>query len=90
MTITTTTSTSVWFKRIAAGALLAAGPALVALGAATDSYADAASTNVGPSRISAGANMSHPTPHPSFPGQNNQPQPGTSIHHHHQWNHQGG
>ncbi|TGD84510.1 hypothetical protein BayCH28_24100 [Mycolicibacterium sp. CH28] len=84
MTITTTTtSTSVWFKRIAAGTLLAVGPALVALGAATDSYADAASTNAGP-------NMSHPAPHPSFPGQNNQPQPGTSIHHHHQWNHDRG
>lgn len=85
MTISTI-STTTWFKRIAAGTILAAGPALVALSGATDSYADTASANVGPTRVSAGANMSTPTPHPAFPRQHNQPQPGTSIHHHHQWN----
>jgi hypothetical protein len=76
MTITTTTSsTTIWFKRIAAGAILATGSALVALGVAPESVADA-----------GGPNMSHPAPHPAFPHQTNQPQPGTSIHHHHQWN----
>ncbi|MCV7180176.1 hypothetical protein [Mycolicibacterium sphagni] len=84
MTITTTST--IWFKRIAAGAILATGSALVALGGATDSFADTASTNIGPSRISAGADMNHPTPHPAFPNQHNQPVPGSSIHHHHQWN----
>jgi hypothetical protein len=77
MTVTTITngSTTIWFKRIAAGAILATGSALVALGAAPVSYAG-----------TSGPNMSHPTPHPAFPHQTNQPQPGTSIHHHHQWN----
>ncbi|BBY64128.1 hypothetical protein [Mycolicibacterium helvum] len=77
MTITTTTtaSTTIWFKRIAAGAILATGSALVALGAAPLGYAD-----------TAGPGMSHPTPHPAFPHQSNQPVPGSSIHHHHQWN----
>ncbi|MGY4708157.1 hypothetical protein ACXDF8_01065 [Mycolicibacterium sp. CBM1] len=87
MTISTTaTRSTIWFKRIAAGAILAAGPALVALGTATDSYADTAAVNADSSRISAGTNMNAPTPHPAFPQQHNQPQPGTSIHHHHQWN----
>jgi hypothetical protein len=77
MTITTTTkaSTTIWFKRIAAGAILATGSALVALGGASVSHAD-----------TGGPNMSHPTPHPAFPHQSNQPVPGSSIHHHHQWN----
>jgi hypothetical protein len=80
MTITTTTKTSstIWFKRIAAGAILATGSALVALGGASTCYADAS------------PNMSHPTPHPAFPHQHNQPVPGSSIHHHHQWNHHRG
>jgi hypothetical protein len=77
MTITTTnnTSTMIWFKRIAAGAILATGSALVALGGAPDSYAD-----------TGGPHMSQPAPHPAFPHQTNQPVPGSSIHHHHQWN----
>lgn len=89
MTISPTISTgttNTWFKRIAAGTILTAGPALIALGAATAGYADTASINVGPARTSSGAHLSTPTPHPAFPQQHNQPQPGTSIHHHHQWN----
>lgn len=77
MTITTNTnsSTNLWFKRIAAGAVLATGSAMVALGAAGASHAD-----------STGPNMSSPTQHAAFPHQHNQPVPGSSIHHHHQWN----
>lgn len=72
----TTTATSItWFKRIAAGTIIATGSALAALGAAPDSYAD-----------TTGPNMSSPTPHQTFPHQRNQPVPGSSIHHHHQWN----
>ena len=77
MTITTNTntSTSLWFKRIAAGAVLATGSAMVALGAAGAGHADV-----------TGPNMSSPAPHTAFPHQHNQPVPGSSIHHHHQWN----
>jgi hypothetical protein len=60
-------------RRIAATVALIAAPALLALGAATASYADTADTTAGPS-IS----------HPAFPHQTNTPQPGTAIHHHHQ------
>lgn len=73
MTINTTTT--IWIKRVAAGAILATGSALVALGAAPASYADV-----------TGPNMSHPTTHAAFPHQHNHPQPGTSTHHHHQRN----
>ncbi len=60
-------------RRIAAAAALAAAPALIALGAATTSQAQTSITNSGPS-------ISHQV----FPHQDNTPQPGTSIHHHHQ------
>jgi hypothetical protein len=53
-----------------------AAPALIALGAAT-AHADSASVNAGPSASS----------HQAFPHQHNMPQPGTSVHHHHQNNH---
>jgi hypothetical protein len=66
-----TTTSATWLKRLAAGTFLVAGSALMALG--DSSY----STN--PNVSSAGG-------HQLFPGQNNQPQPGTAIHHHHQWN----
>jgi hypothetical protein len=56
-------------RRIAAGAVLAAAPALLALGTATASQADTAVPNPGPS-VSAPA-------HPAFPHQTNMPQPGT-------------
>lgn len=75
ITNTTTTSTTTWVKRFAAGAILATGSALVALGGAPAGYAD-----------TTGPNMSHPEAHPAFPHQHNQPVPGSSIHHHHQWN----
>ena len=60
-------------RRIAATAALLAAPALIALGTATAGHADTQVVNNGPS-IS----------HPAFPHQTNTPQPGTSIHHHHQ------
>jgi hypothetical protein len=72
---TTTTSAITWFQRIAAGAVLAAGSTMIALGVATECHAD-----------TTGPNMSSPTPHHTFPHQHNQPVPGSSIHHHHQWN----
>ncbi len=68
-------------RRVAAAAALLAAPALIALGTATASHAD---TNV----RTNGPSISHPQQHPAFPNQSNTPQPGTSIHHHHQWNHQ--
>jgi hypothetical protein len=64
-------------RRAAIFAALLAAPALIALGAADTSKADAAATNTGPT-------VSH---HEAFPQQHNTPQPGTSVHHHHQ--HQG-
>jgi hypothetical protein len=50
---------------------------LIALGTATASHADTAVTTNGPS-------ISAPVQHPAFPHQTNMPQPGTSVHHHHQ------
>ena len=64
-------------RRIAAGFALAAAPAIIALGAATASQAQASAVNTGPS-------VSH---HEAFPGQQNFPQPGTAVHHHHQNHH---
>ena len=64
-------------RRIAAGFALAAAPAIIALGAATASQAEPSAVNTGPS-------VSH---HEAFPGQHNFPQPGSQVHHHHQWNH---
>lgn len=60
-------------RRLAAGFAMLAAPALIALGAATTASADAATTNNGPT-----------VSHPAFPQQANFPQPGTSVHHHHQ------
>ena len=57
----------------AAALALAAAPALIALGAATASQAQTSVTTTGPS-------ISHQT----FPHQDNFPQPGTAVHHHHQ------
>ncbi len=62
-------------RRIAAATALLAAPIMIALGTATMSHAD---TNLG----NAGASTS--ISHPAFPHQSNAPQPGTSIHHHHQ------
>jgi hypothetical protein len=63
-------------RRLAALAAMAAAPALIALGAAGASQAETSVVSTGPS-IS----------HPAFPHQDNLPQPGTAVHHHHQWNH---
>jgi hypothetical protein len=62
-------------RRIAAGAALLAAPALIALGTATMSHAEATVNNSGP-------NMSQPSPHPVFPGQSIWGQPGTPSWHH--------
>jgi ABC-type glycerol-3-phosphate transport system substrate-binding protein len=64
-------------RRVAAVAALTAAPALIALGAATASQAQTTVTNTGPG-------TSH---HQAFPHQDNIPQPGSQIHHHHQWHH---
>jgi hypothetical protein len=64
-------------RRVAATAALLAAPALIALGTAVASQADTSITNNGPS-------ISSPVHHDAFPHQSNTPQPGTSIHHHHQ------
>lgn len=63
-------------RRLAAVAAMTAAPALIALGAASTSQAQTAVTNAGPS---VGQ-------HQAFPHQDNFPQPGSQIHHHHQWN----
>ena len=64
-------------RRLAAVAALTSAPALIALGAATASQAQSTSANTGPS-------TSH---HHASPHQDNFPQPGSRIHHHHQWHH---
>jgi hypothetical protein len=63
-------------RRLAAVAALTAAPALIALGAATASQAQTSVTNTGPS-----------VSHHAFPHQDNVPQPGSRIHHHHQGHH---
>jgi hypothetical protein len=65
-------------RRVAATAALFAAPALIALGTATMSHADSTVTQHG-SSISTS-----PVHHDAFPHQANTPQPGTSVHHHHQ------
>ena len=64
-------------RRIAATAALLAAPALIALGTATSSHAETSVRYNGPA-------TSSPAQHPAFPHQSNTPQPGTSVHHHHQ------
>jgi hypothetical protein len=64
-------------RRIAATAALLAAPALIALGTATASHAETSVRYNGPA-------TSAPAQHPAFPHQSNTPQPGTSVHHHHQ------
>lgn len=41
----TTTTKTTWIRRVAAGAVLAAAPALIALGTATSSHADSTGPN---------------------------------------------
>ena len=64
-------------RRLAAVAALTAAPALIALGAATASHAQTTPTNAGPNT----------SQHQAFPQQDDIPQPGSEVHHHHQWNH---
>ncbi|MET0701031.1 MAG: hypothetical protein ABWY93_15345 [Mycobacterium sp.] len=67
-------------RRIALGAVLIIAPILIGLGTAATSYAD-------PSALDNGPLITEPVPHPAFPVETNIPSPGSSIHHHHQWNH---
>jgi hypothetical protein len=74
-------TTTIWMKRLAAGAMLTAAPALIAIGAAGASNAATGSVDTGP-------HMSQPTHHSAFPGQNfSSDAPGTPAHHHHQCHH---
>ena len=73
-------TTNIWIKRLAAGAMLTAAPALFAIGAAGAGNAATGSPD-------NGANMSQPSHHETFPGQSRNDGPGTPAHHHHQWNH---
>lgn len=61
-------------RRIAAVVAMSAAPALIAIGAAATSCAQTATT----------AQSSATVSHPAFPLQDNTPQPGTPVHHHHQ------
>ena len=75
--------TTIWMKRLAAGAMLTAAPALFAIGAAGASYAATGAPD-------NGANLSQPAHHQSFPHQDfSKDAPGTPAHHHHQWHHAG-
>lgn len=67
-------------RRIAAGIALAAAPALIALGAAATSSAQTTATPTVPTVTSTSPTVGHQ----AFPGQQNFPQPGSTIHHHHQ------
>jgi hypothetical protein len=67
-------------RRIVAGAAFLTAPVLIGLGAAANSYAD-------PSALDNGPLITQPAVHPAFPIETNAPSPGSSEHHHHQWNH---
>jgi hypothetical protein len=73
-------TTNIWMKRLAAGVMLTAAPALFAIGAAGASNAATGSVDTGP-------HMSQPSHHATFPGQNRNDGPGTPAHHHHEWHH---
>ena len=62
---------------LAAAAAMTATLVLFALALATASQAQTTPTNTGPNT----------SQHQAFPHQANLPQPGSQIHHHHQWNH---
>ena len=65
-------TTNIWMKRLAAGAMLTAAPALFAIGAAGASNAATGSVDTGP-------HMSQPTHHAAFPGQDRNDGPGTRL-----------
>lgn len=64
-----------WTAQIVIIAAMTLAPAAIAIGLATSAQAAPVTTN---SATSA--------QHHAFPNQNNTPQPGTSVHHHHQHN----
>lgn len=73
---------NIWIKRLAAGAMLTAAPALFAIGAAGASNAATGTST------DNGANMSQPTHHQTFPGEDfSLATPGSQSHrhHHHGW-----
>ena len=61
---------------LAGAAAMTATLVLFALALATASQAQTTLTNTGPSV----------SQHQAFPHQDNLPQPGSQVHHHHQWN----
>ena len=70
-------------RRIAAGFALAAAPAIIALGAAATSSAQT-TIPAAPTVTNTGPMVGHHALHGPFAGQQNFPQPGSTIHHHHQ------
>lgn len=62
-------------RRIAAGIVLAAAPTMIALGVAGNADAHTTLANNGPQ-----------VAHTAFALQDNAPQPGSAVHHHHQKN----
>lgn len=70
-----------WIRRVTAGVVLAAAPALIAIGAAPVGYADTTGND-------PGSSVSAPTHYRAFPNQINLDVPGTPAHHHHQQKHQ--
>jgi hypothetical protein len=67
-------------RRIVLGTAVVVAPILIGLGAAATSYAD-------PGALDNGPLITQAVPHPAFPVETNIPSPGSSDHHHHQWNH---
>jgi hypothetical protein len=71
-----TTHHTNWFRKVAASAVLAATPAIIAFADAGIGHADPLTSDPGPS-------LPAPEHHRAFPYQQNLPEPGTSLHHHH-------
>lgn len=80
-TRTRTASASLWIKRAIAGGLLSLGPALVAFGAAPDSFADTGDGNKG-----GQTSVSHSTSH--APAVHHIPN--GAVKHHHRHHNKGG
>lgn len=64
-----------WTAHIAVFAAMTLAPAAIAIGLATSAHAAPAVSNTATS-----------AQHHAFPSQQNSPQPGTPVHHHHQHN----
>ena len=75
-----------WTAQTFIVASMTLAPAAIAVGLANSAHAAPATNDAGTS-VSA-PHRAFPGQHNAFPGQHNSPTPGTSIHHHHQHNHQ--